>query len=191
MKLVLASSSPYRKAILQRLGLEFETYSPDIDETPKPNESADELVMRLAAKKAQAGAKRFPRALIIGSDQVADLSGRILGKPGNHQNAVAQLRLASGCETRLCTGIALHNADKNQTQIDIDHFYVHFQTISEEIIQRYVTTATPYDCCGALRAEGIGISLLEELRGTDPNTLIGLPVIKLCGMLERENFPLI
>ncbi len=185
-KIVLASSSPYRRQLLQQIGLTFETDSPEIDETPRPGESPTTLVRRLAKEKAAAVARRHPHALLIGSDQVADHQGTIVGKPADHAEAVEQLRQASGREITLYTGIALLDAASGRSQVDVLPFSVVFRDLDDDLIERYLRAEQPYNCCGSLRAEGAGISLLKALRGDDPNALIGLPLIRLCEMLAVE-----
>ncbi len=186
--IILASSSPYRRELLTRLGLEFSTHSPDIDESVLEGESAENLVLRLSETKARAVAAAVgdQNALVIGSDQVADHDGNIVGKPANHEEAVAQLEFASGRTVRLCTGLVLLNTTNGNTQRACEHFEVTFRKINSDTIERYLDFDKPYNCCGSLRAEGAGISLLESLRGDDPNTLIGLPLIRLSRMLESE-----
>ena len=185
-QLVLASSSPYRRRILERLGLAFETESPDVDESPRPGESPEALVARLAETKALEIGRSRPNALVIGSDQVADHDGAIVGKPRDHRDAVAQLSFASGRSIRLCTAVALLNTATGSLQSAVDFYTVGFRKLDRDTILRYLESEKPYDCCGSVRAEGPGIGLLESLRGDDPNTLIGLPVIKLCAMLESQ-----
>lgn len=186
MRLVLASTSPYRLAVLQKLPLEFVTDSPDIDESPQANESPQELVKRLSLAKAQAVAPRHPHSLIIGSDQVAVLGGQILGKPGNHENAVKQLHNASGHQVVFNTGLCLLNSDTDHAQVRCVPFTVQFRRLSDEQIERYLQHEKPYNCAGSFKSEGLGITLFEKLLGDDPNTLIGLPLIELVRMLENE-----
>ena len=185
-KLILASRSPYRKMLLQKLGLAFETIAADIDETPAPNERPDVLVARLALTKARVIAQRHPGSLVIGSDQVAVHGNNIVGKPKNHADAVKQLRTASGKTVSLYTGLALINADSNQTQTEVIPFYITFRTLSDAQIENYLRKDQPYDCAGSVKSEGLGIALLEKFDGEDPNTLIGLPLIRLIKMLENE-----
>jgi MAF protein len=185
-RIVLASSSPYRRELLARLGLDFETRSPDVDESARPGEGARELVARLALAKAHAVSDDLPGALIIGSDQVADHDGLIVGKPSSHDEAVRQLQQASGRRVILYTGLALYNTDTGRAQSAVESFEVLFRDIDRDTIERYLAHDKPYNCCGSLKAEGAGISLLRHLRGDDPNTLIGLPLIRLCDMLAAE-----
>lgn len=190
-KLILASSSPYRKELLSRLGLPFSTLSPDVDETPLPGEPPEHLVARLAVAKAQAVADRHPHALVIGSDQVAVHRGSIVGKPGNHDRAVAQLRAASGQSVTLHTGLALVDADSGRTQSEVVPFRVVFRKLNDDQIERYLRKEQPYNCAGSVKSEGLGIALLERFEGEDPNTLIGLPLIRLVAMLEKEGVDVI
>lgn len=180
--LVLASTSPYRRELLARLGVEFTTARPDVDETPLPGEAPEALVARLARAKAQAVAAAHPEALVIGSDQVAVLDGAILGKPGSHERAREQLLRASGREVRFLTGLAL--CDGERCAVEVEPYGVVFRTLSEGQIERYLRREQPYDCAGSFKSEGLGIVLFERLEGEDPNALIGLPLIRLVRMLE-------
>ncbi|WP_455210998.1 Maf family protein [Kaarinaea lacus] len=190
MQLILASTSPYRMAVLKKLPLSFKSDSPDIDESPLPNETPEVLVKRLAESKARAVAQRHPHSLIIGSDQVAVLNGEILGKPGNHHNAVIQLSKASGQQVIFQTGLCLLNSDTGQAQVSCVPFMVHFRPLSNEQIERYLNYEKPYNSAGSFKSEGLGITLFEKLQGDDPNTLIGLPLIELVRMLEQEGISL-
>ena len=194
-QIILASSSLPRKQILAQLQIEFETVSPDIDESPYIGESPHELVERLAASKALAVSKtcaqQFPNALVIGSDQVAELDGKIMGKPKNHSDATAQLKNSSDATLTLYTGIALLNSKTGSLQSEVDTFEVAYRKLDDEQIHNYLKAARPYDSCGSLKAEGIGIAMLQRLSGNDPNTLLGLPLIKLITMLEAEGVRLI
>lgn len=184
--IVLASSSPYRKALLERLGLPFDCASPDIDETPQPAESPEALVSRLANAKAQALCEHFPSHLIIGSDQVACApGGGILTKPGNLTRATEQLRACSGKSVTFLTGLTLLNSATGQTWHHIETFNVHFRKLSESDIAHYLKTEQPFDCAGSFRMEGLGIALFEALDGRDPNALIGLPLIALINGLRH------
>ncbi len=184
--LVLASSSPYRRELLERLRLPFEVRAPEVDETPRPGESAVELVARLAEAKARAGAAGLEAALVIGSDQVAVHDGEIVGKPRDHEHAVAQLRRASGRRVTLYTGLALLDTDSGRLQKEVVPYHVVFRPLSDAQIEDYLRKEQPYRCAGSVRAEGLGIALLERFEGDDPNALIGLPLIRLVRMLERE-----
>lgn len=186
MDLILASTSSYRKELLQRLGLPFITAAPEADESPFDNESPDQLVRRLAEAKARAVAKHYRNALIIGSDQVAEVEGHLLGKPGNHQRAVEQLRKASGKRLHFLTGLCLLNSRTNQVQIDVIPFAVVFRLLSDQHIENYLRREQPYHCAGAFKSEALGIALCERFEGDDPTSLIGLPLIRLSRMLETE-----
>jgi septum formation protein len=189
-KLVLASSSPFRKMLLDRLLVPFETINPEIDETPIIGETPLQLVKRLAVEKAQAVASDYPNSLIIGSDQVAMHGEEIVGKPHTHERAVSQLRSASGKEIKLFTGLALINSKTQAVQADVIPFTVYFKQLSEEVIENYLRKEEPYNCAGSVRAEGLGIALLKRFEGDDPNALIGLPLIRLISMLEKEHYNL-
>lgn len=184
--LLLASSSPYRRELLERLGLPFETASPDIDETPLPTDTPESLALRLAKSKAHALAERFPNHWIIGSDQVACLpDGNLLAKPGNHQQAIDQLQRSSGQSVRFLTGLALLSPGEQRLQSHCEHFAVHFRTLTTEEIDAYLRREQPYDCAGSFRMEGLGITLFEAMEGRDPNSLIGLPLIALIDMMRN------
>ena len=191
MKIILASSSPYRRELLQRLMLPFEVEIPEIDETPRPGEGPEALVERLAVEKARAVAQRRAAGLVIGSDQVAVHDGCIVGKPKDHEHAVAQLRQASGRRIMLYTGLALVNAGSGRVQSEVVPFGVVFRNLSEAQIERYLDKERPYGCAGSVKSEGLGIALLERFEGEDPNTLIGLPLIRLIRMLENEGVTVI
>lgn len=184
-ELVLASSSPYRAQLLQRLGLPFAICAPDIDETALPQESAGQLVKRLARQKAAAVAEQHPQALIIGSDQVAEAAGRFLGKPGSVERAQAQLAELSGQTVTFHTGLCVLDAARAAEQADVVPTIVHFRTLTAAEIADYVARERPLDCAGAFKSEGLGIALFEALEGSDPNALVGLPLIALCTMLRR------
>lgn len=184
--LILASSSPYRQDLLARLGLPFESHSPDVDETVLPDESPDEMVSRLARAKAEAVAQAHPDALIIGSDQCAELDGRILGKPGDHANAVAQLRAASGREVVFHTGLCLLDAYTGRARVATVPFRVRFRTLESSMIEDYLARERPYDCAGSFKSEGLGVALFEAMAGDDPSALVGLPLITLVSMLREE-----
>jgi len=186
LNLVLASSSPYRKALLERLEIPFEVDTPDVDESPRAGEAPQDYVRRLAVDKARAVAARHPHALVIGSDQAAVHGGRIVGKPADHDDAVRQLLEASGHSVTLYTALALVNADTGGVQSDVVPFTVHFRELTREVVERYLEREQPYGCAGSLRAEGLGIALLKRFEGDDPNALIGLPLIRLVDMLRDE-----
>ncbi len=189
--LILASSSPYRAELLSRLGLAFETVSPDIDETARPGESPRELVMRLARDKAAAVDRERPGALIIGSDQVAVMDGRVLGKPGNMETARAQLAAASGREVEFLTGLALLNGASGQCQLDCIPYQVHFRELTAAQIDAYLHIEQPFDCAGSFKSEGLGVALFARMQGEDPSALIGLPLIRLVEMLAAEGVDLL
>ncbi|PTU75721.1 Maf family protein [Pseudomonas mangrovi] len=184
--LLLASSSRYRRELLERLRLPFTTASPDIDESPLAGEAAEDLVTRLARNKATALAASHPGHLIIGSDQVAVLDGYILGKPGNHERARNQLLAASGRRISFLTGLALLNSRTGHCQVDHIRFNVDFRELEEDRIERYLRAEQPYDCAGSFKAEGLGISLFRRTEGEDATSLIGLPLIRLVDMLLAE-----
>ena len=185
-QLILGSSSPFRAELLTKLGLEFITASPDINEDGLEGEQAIKLVQRLAEQKARKIAEAHPNALIIGSDQVAVLDGQILGKPGNHQNAMKQLSAASGKAVNFLTGLALYNSQTKRMQSLVEPFEVSFKKLSEQQIDFYLKQEQPYQCAGSFKSEGFGISLFSKLNGDDPNSLIGLPLIRLVDMLNVE-----
>ena len=191
MRIVLASSSPFRRAILEKLGLPFDTLSPETDETRLDGESPEQLVQRLAAAKAKAAAERCDDALIIGSDQVAVIEGEILGKPGSHEKAVSQLKKASGKTVRFFTGLCLLNAATGNCQVEVVPFDVVFRKLSDTQIENYLEKEKPYNCAGSFKSEALGICLFEKLQGDDPNTLMGLPLIRLVRMLEQEGVAVI
>ena len=190
MKIVLASTSVYRRELLQRFGLPFETARPDIDESPLPDESPRATAERLAIEKARAVADQFPDALIIGSDQVAYMDEMRFGKPGTVERAVAQLSAMSGRSVIFHTALALLNTRTGQYQLEGVPTEVRFRTLSQEEIVRYVDKERPLDCAGSAKSEGLGITLLNALAGEDPNALVGLPLIALARMLRHEGVAL-
>lgn len=190
-KLILASSSPYRKELLARLQLDFQVAVPDVDETPHPDETPQTLVERLAIAKARAVAATRPGSLVIGSDQVAVHNGDIVGKPHTHERAVTQLRAASGSSVSLYTGLALINADTGRVQSEVVTYRVVFRRLTETQIENYLRREQPYNCAGSVKSEGLGVALLERFEGDDPATLIGLPLIRLVRMLENEGIAVI
>lgn len=181
--LILASTSVYRQSLLQKLGLPFECCNPDIDETAHIDESAHALVLRLAKAKAVAGAEQLTDGLIIGSDQVAVIDGKIIGKPHDFDNAVAQLTQASGKAITFYTGLALYNAATGVMSAEVEPFTVYFRHLTHAQIVAYVEKEEPYYCAGSFKSEGLGIALFTQLEGRDPNTLVGLPLILLTEML--------
>lgn len=190
LTLVLASTSPFRKELLERLMVPFEVARPEVDETPLANETPHALVERLAVLKARAVANNYPNALVIGSDQVALHADQIVGKPESHEQAVKQLQQASGKTIRLYTGLALINTQSGDVRSEVVPFTTHFKELSETTIERYLRKEQPYNCAGSLKSEGLGIALLKRFEGDDPSALIGLPLIRLISMLEAEGFDL-
>jgi septum formation protein len=189
--LVLASSSKYRALLLGRLGIEFKTATPDVDESPRAGERAWDLVARLAQAKARAVAHIHPNGLIIGSDQVALLGSKgapetVLGKPGTADRARAQLKVLSGTTVHFLTSLCLLNAATDASQLEVIETPVTFRTLSDLEIARYVELEQPLDCAGAFKSEGLGIALFDAIGGEDPNALVGLPLIALCAMLRVE-----
>ena len=184
--IILASSSVYRRQLLNKLGINYRWQAPDIDEAPIGGESPTELVKRLSKFKAMALAPHYPTGLIIGSDQVASLENQILGKPGNHANAKAQLETVSGKQVTFFTGLTLYKATTRTTQTCCEIYQVTFRQLTEAQIENYLQREQPYDCAGSFKSEGLGIALFDTLNGRDPNTLIGLPLIALIDMLNRE-----
>ncbi len=184
--IILASTSPFRRTILQKLAIDFNTQAPNVDETALPDESPTELVKRLAEAKAQAIAVNHENALVIGSDQVAVFNHEILGKPHTHENAVKQLTAFSGQHVTFLTGLSLVNSKTGNVQTIVDEFSVYFRKLSFNQINKYLLSETPYNCAGSFKSEGMGICLFEKLEGDDPNTLIGLPLIQLVKMLGNE-----
>lgn len=184
--LVLASTSIYRSQLLSTLQIPFQTAAPDVDETPLPGESAEQTSWRLSRVKAQVVAKRFPDALIIGSDQVALLDGQQIGKPLNHSNAVLQLSAMRGKAVEFYTALTLLNAVTGDMQTDVAITKVSFRSLSDDQIERYLKKEQPYHCAGSAKSEGLGIALISSIRGDDPNALIGLPLILLVSMLEKQ-----
>ncbi|WP_409307123.1 Maf family protein [Pectobacterium sp. B1J-3] len=184
--IVLASTSPYRRALLEKLAIPFVCAAPDIDESPHPGEDAFTLVTRLAESKAQALAIHYPNHLIIGSDQVCVLENTITGKPHNKANATRQLQQASGKCVSFFTGLALFNSAAQKMQSSVEPFDVHFRVLTETEISGYLDKEQPWNCAGSFKSEGLGIALFDRLDGRDPNALIGLPLIALLAMLKAE-----
>jgi MAF protein len=183
--LVLASSSPYRRELLSRLGLPFECASPDIDESPRQGESPEQLAMRLSEAKARALASRYPAHWIIGSDQVAVLpDDSIAGKPGNHQRAAQQLRQSSGNTVRFLTGLCLLDSTTGEAAVRCIPYRVDFRELDDLQINSYLAAEQPWDCAGSFKMEGLGIALFRRMQGDDPNSLTGLPLIALTGLLR-------
>lgn len=188
--LVLASTSIYRRELLQRLQIPFETAAPEVDETPLEGESARETSLRLAQEKARAIANRYPNALIIGSDQVALLDGRQLGKPLTHDRAFTQLQSMRGKTTVFYTALALYNSRTGRMQTGVEETRVTLRALSDAEIENYLRKEQPYHCAGSAKSEGLGIALMQSMNGSDPNALVGLPLILLCEMLRNEQVTL-
>lgn len=189
--LILASTSRYRASLLERLQIPFATAAPDVDETPLPGEELTATAIRLAEAKARAVASRFPNALIIGSDQIAILDGKAVGKPGSHEKAVAQLRAMSGKTVVFHTALCLLDSANDRIRQRTVPMEVVFRQLSDEQIERYLRREQPYDCAGSAKSEGLGITLIAAMRGDDPNALIGLPLIALCDLLNEAGYPVI
>lgn len=182
---MLASTSPYRADLLKRLGLEFEIAVPECDETPLESEAACDLVLRLSIEKAGSLRGQYPNAWIIGSDQVAERDGLILGKPGNHESAMEQLSASSGRTVMFYTGVCLYDATTSAYAADRVATKVKFRTLSRDQIDRYLKAEKPYQCAGSFKSENRGISLFEYIAGDDPTALVGLPLIGLSSMLNQ------
>ena len=188
--LVLGSTSRYRRELLQRLGLPFTVAAPDVDETPLQGEAPRALALRLALAKAHAVAAQHPDAVVIGSDQVADLRGQPLGKPGTHERASAQLQRMSGETVIFQTAVAVVCAATGFEQVDLAPVEVRFRTLTGDEIERYLHAEQPYDCAGSAKSEGLGISLLDAILSDDPTALVGLPLIRTCRMLRAAGLTL-
>ncbi|TSE28581.1 Maf-like protein YceF [Tepidimonas thermarum] len=188
--LILGSTSAYRRELLARLRLPFDTAAPDVDETPLPGEAPADLARRLARAKAQAVARRHPQAIVIGSDQVADLDGAGLGKPGSHARAVAQLRAMRGRTVRFHTALAVVCAATGYAAEDVAVVEVRFRDLSDAEIERYLQAERPYDCAGSAKSEGLGIALLEAIVSDDPTALVGLPLIRTARLLRAAGVTL-
>ena len=187
---VLGSTSRYRRELLERLGLPFTVAAPHTDETPQPGETPRALALRLALAKARAVAQQHPDAVVIGSDQVADLAGQPLGKPGEHARAVQQLRQMRGQTVVFQTAVAVVCAATGFEQVDLAPVEVKFRDLSDAEIERYLRTEQPYDCAGSAKSEGLGIALLDAIHSDDPTALIGLPLIRTCRMLRAAGLVL-
>jgi septum formation protein len=189
--LVLGSTSRYRRELLQRLNLPFEVCAPDVDETPRKDETTVELARRLALAKARAVAAKFPQAVVIGSDQVADLNGEPLGKPGTHEKAVLQLRRMSGQVVMFQTALAVVCLESGFEALDLAAVRVKFRPLSDDAIEQYLRAEAPYDCAGSAKSEGLGIALLESIDNDDPTALVGLPLIRTSQLLRQAGLPLL
>lgn len=183
--MILGSTSRYRRELLSRLRLPFEVVSPDVDETPQPGEAPAALALRLAWAKANEVARRFPNAVVIGSDQVADLFGEPLGKPGNHERAVAQLQRMRGQSVVFQTAVAVVHRSGHFHDSALVPVTVKFRDLSDVEIERYLQMEQPYDCAGSAKSEGLGITLLDAIESSDPTALVGLPLIQTCALLRR------
>lgn len=184
--LILASSSEYRRELLQKLLIPFTSISPQVDETPLPDEKPQQTALRLAQEKARKIGAQHPRALVIGCDQVATLDGVQLGKPLNHENATKQLRLMRGREVTFHSALCLYNTTTQHIQAEVVPYLIRFRELTDAQIQNYLEKEQPYHCAGSAKSEGLGIALIERMIGEDPNALIGLPLIKLITMLKNE-----
>lgn len=188
---ILGSTSKYRAELLGRLGLAFERAAPDVDETPLPGETPEQIARRLALAKARAVAQKFPHAVVIGSDQVADLAGTPLGKPGTHERAVAQLRAMRGQTVIFQTALAVVCAETGFEQADLAAVEVVFRDLTDAEIEHYLRAEEPYDCAGSAKSEGLGIALLERIDNDDPTALVGLPLIRTCRLLRAAGVRLL
>jgi len=190
-KLILGSTSPYRRELLSRLRIPFEVVSPDVDETPYPSETPQQLACRLAMAKARAVAAMHPASVVIGSDQVADLDGEPLGKPHAHDRAVEQLRRMRGKTVIFQTAVAVVCQEAKFAQMDLAQVKVTFRDLSDTEIEAYLLAETPYDCAGSAKSEGLGIAILESIDNDDPTALVGLPLIRTCRMLRAAGLVLL
>jgi septum formation protein len=189
--LILGSTSRYRKELLSRLGTPFSTECPLVDETPLPDEKPVDLALRLALAKARDVAQRHPEAVVIGSDQVADLHGEPLGKPGTHERAVAQLQRMRGQTVVFQTAVAVVCQATGFEQIDLAPVAVVFRDLGDAEIEHYLRTEQPYDCAGSAKSEGLGIALLDRIDNDDPTALVGLPLIRTCRMIRAAGVPVL
>ena len=190
-KLILGSTSVYRRELLSRLRIPFEVVSPEVDETPHPSETPQQLACRLAMAKARAVAARHPASVVIGSDQVADLDGEPLGKPHTHDRAVAQLQRMRGKIVIFQTAVAVVCQETQFAQMDLAQVKVTFRDLSDGEIEAYLLAETPYDCAGSAKSEGLGIAILESIDNDDPTALVGLPLIRTCRMLRAAGLVLL
>ena len=190
-QIILGSTSNYRRELLQRLGIPFQVAAPNVDETPLPQETPRVLAERLALAKAKAVAAQFPQAVVIGSDQVADLNGQSLGKPGTHERAVAQLRQMRGLTVIFQTAVAVVCQESDFEQISLATVKVTFRDLTDDEIENYLQQEKPYDCAGSAKSEGLGIALLASIDSDDPTALIGLPLIRTCEMLRAAGIELL
>jgi len=186
MQLVLASTSPYRRVLLERLGIPFSVADPGVVEEHRPGEAPESMARRLAEAKALSVARGFRDALVIGCDQVAVSNGEVLGKPGTHENAVRQLRALSGCEAVFHTAVCVHNSAIGTSRIRVVPCRVTFRKLDDGAIGRYLAREQAYDCAGSAKSEGLGIALIAKMEGEDPNALVGLPLIALVDLLHEQ-----
>jgi septum formation protein len=184
-RLILASTSRYRRELLERLRLPFDVQAPKVDETPLPDEAPPDLAMRLALEKARAVAREHPNAMVIGADQVADLDGTPIGKPGTHERAVAQLRAMRSRAVTFHTAVAVVRQDRHYEHALLAPVRVRFRNVSDAEIERYLRLEQPYDCAGSAKCETLGIALLEAIESDDPTALVGLPLIRTCILLRE------
>lgn len=191
--LILASTSPYRRQLLQRLAMPFSVVDPEVDETPQPGEEPEPLVRRLSMAKARCVSRQYPGCVVIGSDQVAVIRGVITGKPGRHDVAVEQLRQASGEKVVFFTGVSCYKTEETGecSSSAVVPFRVQFRRLSDEVIDRYLRRDVPYNCAGSFKSEGLGVALFERMIGEDPTALMGLPLMTLTAMLEEMGLPVI
>ncbi|WP_301101556.1 Maf family nucleotide pyrophosphatase [Propionivibrio sp.] len=191
VQIVLASTSPFRRELLARLGLTFVTANPATDETAEDGEAPEATALRLSEAKARAVAAQYPEALIIGSDQIACLDGQVFGKPGSHDKAVKQLKTMRGRTVNFFTGLCLLNAKTGKVHLRGVPTLVTFRNLSDDQIENYLRKEQPYNCAGSAKSEGLGIAAIARMEGEDPNALIGLPLIALCDFLNNENISVI
>jgi septum formation protein len=189
--LILASTSVYRRQLLERLRLPFSVVASEVDETPHPGETPPDIACRLALAKAQSVAQTHPGAVVIGSDQVADLDGLALGKPGNHERAVTQLQAMRGKTVVFQTAVAVVCLESGFAQTELAQVMVRFRALTDAQIEAYLLAETPYDCAGSAKSEGLGIALLERINNDDPTALIGLPLIRTCQLIEAAGIQVI
>ena len=187
VQIVLSSTSLFRRELLARLGLPFETANPNVDETARHGETPETTALRLSEDKARAVARQYPEALIIGSDQVAYLDGQVFGKPGTHENAARQLQTMRGRTVNFYTGLCLLNAKSGKVQLRGVPTLVTFRNLTSDEIENYLRKEKPYNCAGSAKSEGLGIAIIAKMEGEDPNALIGLPLIALCDFLRNES----
>ena len=189
--LILGSTSTYRRELLSRLRIPFEVVAPEVDETPNPHEAPAQLACRLAMVKARAVAFRFPQSVVIGSDQVADLDGEAIGKPGAHEAAVAQLQRMRGKRVVFQTAVAVVCEETGFAQVELAVVEVFFRTLADAEIEAYLRAEQPYDCAGSAKSEGLGIALLDSIESDDPTALVGLPLIRTCRLLRAAGLVLL